>query len=136
VWTIKHEHTVCRESFFLSTGEILNYKYKYTIHVDNSASTGRFWFVCFRHIRVDPAHVNAYLTDMAHEITKIKKGTPTISRDDPRVLVTKEMLENIVRTTRVCLTGTVATVRIFIITIFLFVIPLPHITNAHASFKH
>ena len=85
---------------------------------------------------MDPAHVNAYLTDMAHEITKIKKGTPTISRDDPRVLVTKEMLENIVRTTRVCLTGTVATVCVFIITIFLFVIPLPHNTNVQASIKH
>ncbi|XP_052774920.1 uncharacterized protein LOC128217118 [Mya arenaria] len=60
-----------------------------------------------QHIRVDPAHVDAYITNLAHEITKIKRGDTKLPRDDPRVTVTKELLENIVRNTKVMLTGTI-----------------------------
>ncbi|KAH3872228.1 uncharacterized protein LOC127868707 [Dreissena polymorpha] len=60
-----------------------------------------------QNMRVDPAHVDAYITGIAHEITKIQRGDPKLPRDDPRVTVTKELLENIVRTTKVMMTGAI-----------------------------
>jgi hypothetical protein len=56
---------------------------------------------------VDGAHVEAYLTEMAHEITKRKREDPKIMRNDPRVTMTKDFLEKIVRETKVYVTGKV-----------------------------
>ncbi|XP_060599709.1 uncharacterized protein LOC132753273, partial [Ruditapes philippinarum] len=55
-------------------------------------------------IVVDGAHVEAYLTEMAHEITKRKREDPKIMRNDPRVTMTKDFLEKIVRETKVYVT--------------------------------
>ncbi|KAL4239269.1 hypothetical protein ACF0H5_000086 [Mactra antiquata] len=56
-------------------------------------------------IQVDGSHVEAYLYEMAHEITKLKKEDPTIKRSDPRVTITKSFLKKIVRETKVYRTG-------------------------------
>ncbi|XP_053390043.1 uncharacterized protein LOC123563634 [Mercenaria mercenaria] len=58
-------------------------------------------------IIVDGAHVEAYLTEMAHEITKRKKDDSKMMRSDPRVTITKDLLEKIVRETKVYVTGKV-----------------------------
>lgn len=51
--------------------------------------------------------MEAYLTEMAHEITKRKREDPKIMRSDPRVTMTKDFLEKIVRETKVYVTGKV-----------------------------
>lgn len=58
-------------------------------------------------IIVDGAHVEAYLTEMAHEITKQMRNDLSLKRDDPRVTLTKSRLENIIRETKIFITGTV-----------------------------
>lgn len=45
---------------------------------------------------------------MAHEITKLKREDPNIMINDPRVTLTKELLERIVRETKVYVTGKVS----------------------------
>lgn len=58
-------------------------------------------------IFVDGAHVEAYLMEMAHEITKLKRDDSKMMRNDPRVTLTKALLEKIVRETKIYVTGTV-----------------------------
>lgn len=45
---------------------------------------------------------------MAHEITKLKREDQNIMINDPRVTLTKELLERIVRETKVYVTGKVS----------------------------
>lgn len=58
-------------------------------------------------ILIDGAHIEAYLALMAHEITKQQRQNPHLSKDDPRVILNKHILENSIRQTNILVTGKV-----------------------------
>ena len=57
---------------------------------------------------IDGPHVAAYLTEMAHEVAKIKHDNPKLRRSDGRVTICKCRLETLVRNMVILLKETVS----------------------------